>query len=49
MMLSNIISEIWDPYSPLQYFGEVKTAPTECEEKCFEMMSPAYRRYSKAP
>ena len=30
-------------------FGEVKTAPTECKEKCFQMMSPAYLHYSKAP
>ena len=30
-------------------FGEVKTAPTEFKEKCFQMMSSAYRRCSKAP
>ena len=26
-------------------FGEVKTAPTECKEKCFQMMSSAYLHY----
>ena len=30
-------------------FGEEKTAPTECQEKCFHMMSSAYLHYSKAP
>ena len=30
-------------------FGEVKTAPTECKEKCFQIMSFAYLHYSKAP
>ena len=30
-------------------FREVKTAPTECKEKCFQMMSPAHLHYSKAP
>ena len=29
--------------------GEVKTAPSECKEKCFHMMSSAYLHYSKAP
>ena len=26
-------------------FGDVKTAPTGCKEKCFQMMSPAYLHY----
>ena len=30
-------------------FGEVKTAPTECKEKCFQMVSSAYLHYSEAP
>ena len=30
-------------------FEEVKTVPTECKEKCFQMMAPAYLHYSKAP
>ena len=30
-------------------FGEVKTSPTECKEKCFQMMSSAYLHFSKAP
>ena len=30
-------------------FGEVKAAPTECKEKCFQMTSPAYLHFSKAP
>ena len=30
-------------------FGEVKTAPTECKEKCFQMMLSAYLHYTKAP
>ena len=29
-------------------FGEVKTAPIECIEKYFQMMSSAYLQYSKA-
>ena len=29
--------------------GEVKTAPTECQEKCFQMVPPAYLHYGKAP
>ena len=27
-------------------FGGVKTAPIECEEKYFQMMSPAYLHYT---
>ena len=30
-------------------FGVVKTAPTECKEKSFQMVSSAYLRSSKAP
>ena len=30
-------------------FGEVKTAPTECKEKCFQMTSTPYIHQSKAP
>ena len=30
-------------------FEEVKTAPTECKEKCFQMMSSSYLHCSKAP
>ena len=30
-------------------FGEVKTADTECKEKCFQLMSSAYLHYNKAP
>ena len=30
-------------------FVEVKTVPTEFEEKCFQMMLSAYLYYSKAP
>ena len=30
-------------------FDEVKTVPTECKEKGFQMMSPAYLHHSKAP
>ena len=30
-------------------FEEVKTAPTECKEKCFPMMSSAYLHNIKAP
>ena len=30
-------------------FGEVKTAPTESKEKCFQVTSSAYLHYSKAP
>ena len=30
-------------------FGEVKTAPTESKEKCFQMKSSAYLYYGKAP
>ena len=30
-------------------FGEVKSAPTENKEKCFQMISSAYLNYSKAP
>ena len=30
-------------------FGEVKTVPTECKEKCFQMMTSTYLHYSKAP
>ena len=29
-------------------FGEVKTVPTECKEKCFQITSSAYLLYSKA-
>ena len=29
--------------------GEVKTAPTECKEKSFQMISSAYLLLSKAP
>ena len=30
-------------------FGEVKTALTECIEKCFQMTPSAYLHYTKAP
>ena len=30
-------------------FGELKTAPTECKETFFQIMSPAYHHCSKAP
>ena len=30
-------------------FGEVKTAPTECKERCFQIMSSAYHHYNKKP
>ena len=30
-------------------FGELKTAPTECKEKCFQMTSSAYLHYSNTP
>ena len=29
-------------------FGEVKAAPTECKEKCFQLTSSAHLHYSKA-
>ena len=30
-------------------FGEMKTTPTKCKEKFFQMMSSAYLHHSKAP
>ena len=30
-------------------FVEVKTAPTECKEKCFQMKTSVYLHYSETP